>query len=136
MRTALKLDGGGFDPFNFLAAALAAASCSASCLAARRTALLFVLGVILGAKTLLGRGFNFEADDGGRSSSLSLSLLLVPLGLLYPFMEGEATLTVPALDGLRVPRTEVERLIVIAVREGPYDTKPEACEAGRRMVWG
>src|SRR5258705_7590338 len=79
--TTLKLDGGGFEPPAFLAAALAAACCSASCLAARNAALLFVLVVILGAAILLGRGFNFEADDRGRRSPL----LLVPLGLLWPF---------------------------------------------------
>jgi len=47
----LKLDGG------ILRTVLrAAAAASASCFAARRAALLFVLGVILGAEMLLGRG--------------------------------------------------------------------------------
>jgi hypothetical protein len=71
----LKLDGGGFEPPAFLAAALAAACWSASCLAARKAALLFVLGVILGAAKLLGRGFNFEADDGGRRKPVAVDAI-------------------------------------------------------------
>jgi len=103
---------------------------------------LFVLGVILGAAILLGRGFSLEADDGGRSKlPLPLVIPLVPLRLAFPFREGEVgsgglTLTLLVLDGLRVPRTEDERLILIVVRrEGVEDIIPEACETGRRTVW-
>jgi len=96
-------------------------------------ALLFVLGGILGATAVLGRGFSL---DGGRSGPLPLT----PLVLLWPFREGEvgsseAWLTLLVLDGLRVPRTEDERLKLVIEREGVDVIIPEACEDGRRTVW-
>lgn len=86
---------------------------------------------------LLGRGLVFKAD-GGRSSPL----LAVPLAVvesLCPFREDEdetepLMLTLLVFEGLRVPRTDVDRETAIDVREGVTDMNPDACETGRRMV--
>ena len=60
----MKLEGGGALTLGlgpFLAAAAAAAAASASFFACLSAALLFVLGAIVGAPILLGRGFGLAA---------------------------------------------------------------------------
>ena len=128
----MKLEGGGLAP-PFFAAALTAAACSASCFAALSAALLFDLGAIVGAQMLLGRGFAFEADEGGRAGPTPLAF---PLMFVISFTRGEGDWSKVSrsfvFDGERVPRTDVQR--EMETREGLDAIVPGAWEAGRTAV--
>ena len=83
---------------------------------------------------LLGRGFAFEADEGGRAGPAPL---IFPLPFV-PFTRGEGEgskgSTSFVFEGERVPRTDVEREMEMETREGLDSMIPEAWEAGRTAV--
>ena len=57
------------------------------------------------------------------------------MAVLCPFTDEEDTepfMFTLAFEGLRVPRTEVDRETATDVREGVADINPDACETGRR----
>ena len=95
----------------------AAAAFSASCLAARRAALRFVRGAIVGA-TLLGRG-------RGLIGALSKAIALSPVAL-----EREAEALSACGVGLMAATDDARGT---AEREGA--TEIDACEAGRGGGW-
>lgn len=95
-----------------------AAAFSASCLAARRAALRFVRGAIVGAATLLGRG-------RGLIGSLSEAIALSPVAL-----EREAEALGACGVGLMAATDDARGT---AWREGV--TEIDACEAGRGGGW-
>lgn len=109
----LKLEGGRALRIGLRAAAAAAAS--ASCFAARRAALLFVRGRILGAAMLLGRGLGLAA-----------TVVVVVVGFSEVTAEGLELALVR-----RIAATEAARL---TGSEGMTFT--DAWDAGRRMGTG
>lgn len=134
---ALKLDGGGATLLGlgaFFTAAAAAAAFSASFFAARSAALLFVLGAMVGAMMLLGRGLAL-AGAVAVSDSLAATPLTALEGPLAADLEG-ALFNVgfgPLLGfggwGAAMGREAIEDARGTAYRD--VVALPDACDAGR-----
>lgn len=115
----LKLEGG-----TLRTGLRAAAAASASCFAARRAALLFVRGSIVGAAMLLGRGL-------GLAAATAVVVVVVGVGEVVVVTFSEVTATVEGLTMAlvgRIAATEEARLT--GYSEGLAFTT-EAWDAGR-----
>ena len=116
----LKLEGG-----TLRTGLRAAAAASASCFAARRAALLFVRGSIVGAAMLLGRGLGLAAATAAEV------VVVVGVGVMVVVTFSEVTATVEGLTMAlvgRIAATEEARLT--GYSEGLAFTT-EAWDAGR-----
>ena len=104
----------------------AAAAASASCFAARRAALLFVRGRIVGAAMLLGRGLGLAAAAAG-VAAVAVAVVVAVVVVAVIFSEVTVEGLVVALIG-RIAATEEARLK--GYSEGVAFTT-EAWDAGR-----